>query len=79
MSKFKSTPGFGDFVDKNIELNRAGAKGGFMNGNQLPKHIIDYRAKLPFLNFVGRLDEYETAKKAAGGSIENTTHYRKMI
>lgn len=69
----------GDFVQKNIELNKAGAVGGFMGQEKLPEHVIQYRANLPFLNFVGRLGEYEPTKKAAGGAVENTTHYRKMI
>ncbi|MFM7856284.1 MAG: hypothetical protein ACKO96_31270, partial [Flammeovirgaceae bacterium] len=68
-----------NFVQKNIELNKAGAVGGHIGQEKLPEHIIEYRANLPFLNFVGRLGEYETIKKAAGGSVENTTHYRKMI
>lgn len=66
-------------INKNIEFNKAGAKGAFIGNEKLPDHIIEYRANLPFLNFVGRLGEYEPVKKAAGGAIENTTHYRKMI
>jgi hypothetical protein len=68
-----------DAISKNIELNKKGAVGAFIGQEQLPQHVINYRSNFPFLNFVGRLDEYGSTKKAAGGAIENTTHYRKMI
>lgn len=69
----------GDFVEKNMELNKAGAVGGFLNGEKLPNHVIQYRAKLPFLNFVGSIEDTKSRKKAVGGMVENTTHDRKII
>jgi len=69
-----------DFVNKNIELNKSGAVGAFDASNkQLDKNFIVARAKLPFLNFVGRIEEPTPKKKASGGMIENTTHDRKTI
>ena len=71
--------GFEGFINKNLELNKSGAVGGFLGNKKLPNSIIEYRARMPFLNFVGRLEEPKTTKKASGGSIENTTHNRKLI
>jgi hypothetical protein len=71
------------WLEENIKLNKSGAVGGTMKGKKaqfdLPDSILQYRAKMPFLNFVGRLEEPKTTKKASGGSIENTTHDRKII
>jgi len=69
----------GDWLNKNLEVNKAGAVGAFLDGKKLPNSMLKYRAKLPFLNFIGRLEEPKTAKKASGGSVENTTHDRKII
>jgi len=68
----------GDWIKKNVELNKAGAVGGFLGQEKLPNSVIEFRAKLPFLNFVGRLGD-GSVKKASGGMIENTTHYRKIL
>lgn len=69
-----------DFLSKNVRLNKAGAVGAFdASKNRLPKDFIDARAKLPFLNFVGRIEEPAPTKKRAGGMIENTTHDRKIL
>lgn len=71
--------GFDGFIKKNLDLNKSGAVGGTMKGKTLPESIIEYRARMPFLNFIGRLEEPKTTKKASGGSIEKTTHDRKII
>lgn len=67
------------YIDKNFKLNRSGAVGGTKNGKTLPKDVLEFRSKFPFLNFIGRLEEPSTKKKATGGAIENTTHDRKLI
>jgi hypothetical protein len=69
-----------DFLAKNIELNRAGAVGAFdASGKKLDPLFIKARAEMPFLNFVGRLEDPTPKKKADGGMIENTTHDRKIL
>jgi len=68
-----------NYVDKNFELNRSGAIGGTKGSKTLPKDILELRSKFPFLNFIGRLEEPDSKKKAVGGMIENTTHDRKII
>lgn len=68
-----------DYIDKNFELNRSGAVGGTKGNKTLPKDILEFRSKFPFLNFIGRLEEPSSKKKATGGAIENTTHDRKLI
>lgn len=67
------------YIDENFKLNRSGAVGGTKNGKTLPKDVLEFRSKFPFLNFIGRLEEPSTKKKATGGAIENTTHDRKLI
>jgi hypothetical protein len=66
-------------IEKNMELNKAGAVGGFLGGKELPGYVIQHRAKLPFLNFIGRIEDPAPEKKASGGAVENTTHDRKII
>lgn len=68
-----------DYIDKNFELNRSGAVGGNKDGKPLPEDILKFRSKLPFLNFIGRLDEPALKKKAVGGNVEKVYIDRKMI
>lgn len=68
-----------NFIDKNLELNRSGAVGGFKGNKKLPSSLIEYRSKFPFLNFIGRIDEPAPKKKAAGGNVEKVYIDRKMI
>jgi hypothetical protein len=70
-----------DFLNANIDLNRAGAKGPYdPTGKQLDKNLIKARADIPLLNFIGKgILESVPNKKASGGSIENTTHDRKIL
>jgi hypothetical protein len=70
-----------DFLNANIDLNRAGAKGPYdPTGKQLDRNLIKARADIPLLNFIGKgILESAPNKKASGGSIENTTHDRKII
>lgn len=68
-----------DYIDKNFELNRSGAVGGNKDGKPLPEDILKFRSKLPFLNFIGRLDEPAPKKKAVGGNVEKVYIDRKMI
>ena len=52
------------WIEENIRLNRFGTVGAFMpNDIQLPNSILQYRAKMPFLNFVGRLENKKPVKK----------------
>jgi len=68
-----------DYIDENLELNRSGAIGGTKDGKTLPKNVLEFRSKFPFLNFIGRLDEQAPKKKAAGGNVEKVYIERKMI
>lgn len=68
-----------NYIDKNFELNRSGAVGGTKGSKTLPEDVLEFRSKFPFLNFIGRLEDPTSKKKAAGGAIENTTHDRKII
>jgi len=72
-----------DFLNKNIELNKSGAVGGFLDGKKLPNAVIQHRAKMPFLNFVGRLgsseSKEESKRKAVGGNVERVYYDRKLI
>jgi hypothetical protein len=67
------------FIDKNFDLNRSGAVGGFKGSKKLPSNVIEYRSKFPFLNFIGRLEEPAVEKKATGGNVEKVYTERKMI
>lgn len=67
------------FIDRNLELNRSGAVGGFQGSKKLPSSLIEYRSKFPFLNFIGRIDEPAPKKKATGGNVEKVYIDRKMI
>ena len=70
------------FVKNNINMNRSGVKGAHdAAGNKLDDFTIKARADIPLLNFIGmgKTSELTPAKKAAGGSVENTTHDRKII
>ncbi len=53
--------------------------GPTMEGKPLPSSIIEYRAKMPFLHFVGRLEDKKPAKKSAGGNVERVSYDRKLI
>lgn len=53
----------------NYELNKKGAVGGFLGKEQLPSDVIDYRARYPFLNFIGRLGN-DVEKYAEGGEVQ---------
>ena len=71
-----------NFLKNNINMNQAGTKGAHdAAGNKLDDFTIKARAAMPFLNFigVGQVSETPLTSKAKGGSIENTTHYRKII
>lgn len=67
------------WLEENIELNKSGVIGGMKNGKNLPDSILQYRAKMPFLNFVGRLEDKKPAKKSAGGNVERVSYDRKLI
>ena len=67
---------FSDIVDKNYQINSSRP---YIKTEDLPKDAIELRSKFPFLNFVGKVEEPESKKKSTGGTIENTTHDRKII
>lgn len=71
--------GLSGFLEKNFELNKSGAIGGTMKGKTLPGSILEYRAKMPFLNFVGRLEDEKPTKKFTGGNVEKVSYDRKLI
>jgi hypothetical protein len=72
-----------EWLEENIRLNKAGAVGGTMKGKKaqfdLPDSILQYRAKMPFLNFVGRLEDKKPVKKSTGGNVEKVSYDRKLI
>lgn len=67
------------FIDKNFDLNRSGAVGGFKDNKKLPSNVIEYRSKFPFLNFIGRLKGLDVERKYTGGNVEKVYTERKMI
>lgn len=67
------------FIDRNFELNKTGAVGGMKGNKKLDPVVLEFRSKFPFLNFIGRLEDPTPKKKSVGGTIENTTHDRKII
>ena len=70
-----------DLLKTHIDLNRSGAKGAYDSaGKKLDKNFIKARVDIPLLNFIGQgILEPTLKKKASGGSIEKTTHDRKII
>lgn len=78
LSKLKSADAK-QFIDKNFDLNRSGAVGGFKDNKKLPSNVIEYRSKFPFLNFIGRLKEPDVERKYTGGNVEKVYTERKMI
>ena len=52
-----------NLLERTRELNQS-----VRRTEELPKEAIELRSKLPFLNFVGKLEEYENPVKRASGS-----------
>jgi hypothetical protein len=67
------------WLEENIALNKSGAIGGTKNGKNLSDSILQYRAAMPFLNFVGRLEDKKPVKKSIGGNVEKVSYDRKLI
>lgn len=68
-----------NFIDRNLKLNKSGAVGATKAGKKLDPVVIEFRSKLPFLNFMGRLEESDLKKKSTGGNVEKVYIERKMI
>lgn len=68
-----------NFIDKNLKLNRTGAVGGMKGSKTLPKDILEFRSKFPFLNFIGRLEDETSKRKSSGGNVEKMYVERKLI
>lgn len=73
-------------INKHIKINQGDTPFTFSKTTELgyprgaaSKAAIKERVQYPFLNFVGLKDLPDPAKYKAGGSIENTTHDRKLI
>lgn len=64
---------------EHLDRNKQGAVGAFIGDKKLPTYMIKQRSVFPALNFMGRLGEFGSKGYKTGGSIENTTHDRKLI